>query len=428
MDLVKNGSSMECQRRPPARFPLPVRLLNATGARLRGLGVPLVRLDAASLLRRARWRTGLEDFGDDRFRRPLERLIASFEEENHLTLIGRVAVRADLVRLLENRLHLQETLARHPEIETAKIERPLFILGLPRTGTSILHELMAQDPANRVPLTWEVMRPFPPPDPATFTTDPRIAAVERHLAGIDRLVPDFKAIHPMGARLPQECVAITQHEFASLVWHTTYRVPSYQRWLESADLRWVYASHRRWLQYLGWKVPAERWVLKSPGHLWALDALLDVYPDARIVHTHRDPLRVIASLVSLLCMLRSVATDHIDPREIGADWTVRLADGLTRTMRVRECRQLSSAQVFDVHFHELMRDEIAMVRRIYDHFGMPLSAEAERRMRHFLAEHRADKHGRHTYTLGLGGLDETTERRRYAEYQARHTIPSEPMR
>jgi hypothetical protein len=425
---MKNDSRLERKPRPPARFPLPVRLLNAAGARLRSLGVPLVRLDAASLLRRARRRTRLEDFGDGRFREPLDRLIASLEEEDHLTLIGRVAVRADLLRLLENRLRLRDTLARHPEIESGRIERPLFILGLPRTGTSILHELMAQDPANRVPWTWEVMHPFPPPDPATFTTDARIAAVDRHLAGIDRLVPDFKAMHPMGARLPQECVAITQQEFASMVWHTTYGAPSYERWLESADLGWVYASHRRWLQYLGWKVPAERWVLKSPGHLWALDALLDVYPDARIVHTHRDPLRVIASLVSLLCRLHSVATDRIEPRAIGADWTVRLADGLTRTMRVRDRRRLSSAQVLDVHFHELMRDEIAMVRRIYDHFGMPLSAEAERRMRRFLAENRADKHGRHTYTLGLGGLDEATERRRYAEYQARHAIPSEPMR
>ncbi len=143
-------------------------------------------------------------------------------------------------------------------------------------------------------------------------TDPRIARVEKHLGGIDRLVPGFSSMHPMGARLPQECVAITQHEFASLVWPTTHRVPSYAAWLNEANHGPVYEAHRRWLQYLQWKVPARRWMLKSPGHLWTLDALLREYPDARIVQTHRDPLRVLASLMSLVCTLRSVATDDID--------------------------------------------------------------------------------------------------------------------
>ena len=410
-----------------AARPLGLRLLNGAGAALRRLGLPLLSLEVDSLLAKARRQTGLDDYGDDRFHEPLHRLVASFEGEAHLTLLGRMIAREELVRLLVNRLRVTDVCTRHPEIDSGRVDRPLFILGLPRTGTTILHELMAQDPTNRVPMTWEVRQPFPPPEQATFETDPRIAQVERRLAGVERLIPDFKSIHPMGARLPQECVAITQHEFASLVWHTTHRVPSYQTWLEAADHRPVYAAHRRWLQYLQWKVPARRWVLKSPGHLWTLDALLSVYPDACIVQTHRDPLRVIASLVSLICTLRSMASDDIDPHEIGADWTRRLADGLTRTMRVRERGLLPPAQVFDMRFAEFMRDEVAMVRRIYTHFGMQLSAEAESRMRRFLADNRVDKHGRHTYRLALGGLDEATERRRYAEYQERHGVPSEPV-
>jgi hypothetical protein len=218
-------------------------------------------------------------------------------------------------------------------------------------------------------------------------------------------------MHPMGAELPQECVALTAHDFATMIYHTAYRVPSYQAWLESADLRWVYASHRRQLQYLQWRCPAERWVLKSPGHLWALDALLAVYPDARIVQTHRDPLRVVASLTSLVTLLRSMATDRIDPHEIGADWTARLAAGLARSMKVREGGLPPGAEVFDVHFAEFIRDEVGMVRRIYDRFGMELRAETESRMRRFLAENPREKHGAHRYTLAAAGLDAAAEER-----------------
>src|SRR5262249_25220242 len=158
---------------------------------------------------------------------------------------------------------------------------------------------------------------------------------------------------------------------------TTHRVPGYAAWLEGMDHAPVYASHRRWLQYLQWKAPARRWMLKSPGHLWTLDALLREYPDACIVQTHRDPLRVLASLVSLVCTLRPMASDDVDPREGGAEWSARLADGMYRTMAVRDRERLPSTRVFDMRFREFLRDEIAMVRRIYTHFGMDLSSEAE---------------------------------------------------
>jgi hypothetical protein len=211
-----------------------------------------------------------------------------------------------------------------------------------------------------------------------------------------------------------------------MIFHTTHRVPRYQAWLESTDLCWVYASHRRQLQYLQWRAPATRWVLKSPGHLWALDALLAVYPDARIVQTHRDPLKVIASLTSLVTVLRSLASDAIDPLEIAEDWTARLARGLAHASRVRDATALPPSHVFDVHFAELMADPIAMVRRIYGHFDLTLGADAEGRMRRFLAANPSDKHGTHRYTLAAAGLDAATERRRYADYQRRFGIADEP--
>ena len=407
------------------RRPLGLRLLNGAGRAARATGFPVLRLDAEALMARAERRTGLHDFGADSFREPLGRLVHSLEHEAELTLLGRLIARTDLVRFLENRLRMTAEHRRHPEIAAAPIERPLFILGLPRTGTSILHELLAQDPANRVPMTWEVMHPWPPPERATYESDPRIAQVEKHFAGVDRLIPNFKSMHPMGATLPQECVALTAHDFASMVFHPTYRVPGYQTWLDGADLRGVYASHRRQLQYLQWRCPGERWVLKSPGHLWALDALLDVYPDARIIQTHRDPLKVVASLTSLVALLRSMASDRVDALEIGADWTALLAAGLERSIAVRARRLPEGPQVIDVHFGDLVRDEIGTVRRIYEHFGLTLGADAEARMRRFLAANPRDKHGTHRYTLAASGLDASVERQRYAAYQRRFDVASE---
>ncbi len=386
----------------------------------------MVRLDEASLLARATRNTGLDDFGDAGFREPLRRLLESLEHEAELTLLGRMIARNDVVRLLENRLHMRETFKRHPEIGEHPIRRPLFIIGLPRTGTTILHELLAQDPANRVPLSWEVMHPWPPPERETYESDPRIAQVEKHFEGVDRILPGFKRLHRMGALLPQECVGLMAHEFATILFHTTHNVPSYQAWVEQADLRPVYASHRRQLQYLVWRCPAERWVLKSPQHLWTLEALLAVYPDARIVQTHRDPVRVLASLCNLIQLLRSMASDRIDPVQIGRDWARRMEEGLRTTMDLRASGLLGHDQVFDMHLSEFLQDEIGMIRRIYAHFELKLSDEAETRMRHYLAVNPSNKHGAHRYTLAPSGLDPEAERARFAAYQKRHGIASEP--
>ena len=405
-----------------SRRPLGLRLMNSVGGALRAAGLPLLRLDEQALLERAARNTGLADFGDDWFRAPLRLLLTAFEQEAALTTLGRLIARTDVVRLLENRLRMTDTCRRHPEIDAGEVRQPIFIIGLPRTGTTILHELLAQDPANRVPMTWEVMHPWPPPERATYETDARIAQVERHFSGVDRVIPNFKAMHPMGAKLPQECVAMTAHDFASMLFSTTHDVPSYQRWLDTADLQ---AGVR--LTPPAARVPAVAlpgWVLKSPGHLWALDALLAVYPDARIVQTHRDPLKVIASLTSLITLLRSMASDRIDPAAIGAEWTVRLADGLQKATQVRD-RLLDSSQVFDMHFNECGGNEIAMVRRIYAHFGIELAPTAETRMQRFLAANPKDKHGAHRYTLAPAGLEPVVERRRYAAYQQRFHIAAE---
>jgi hypothetical protein len=411
----------------PGRLPLSLRLVNRAGSVLRAAGVSRATLDPRALLESARRRTGLDDFGDDFFREGLARLVDALEREARLTPMGRVMAKRQIVDLLENRLRMRAAWTAHPEMAAGAIRAPLFILGLPRTGTSILHELLAQDPENRLPMTWEVMWPWPPPARATFESDPRIARAEAHFARIDRLLPDFKRMHPMGARLPQECVALTAHDFASLIFPTTHRVPSYRDWLDRIDRRPVYAAHRRQLQYLQWKAPAARWALKSPGHLWALAALVAEYPDARIVQTHRDPVRVLASLTSLVTYLRGMASDRVDPREVGAEWAEFLAAGLARTMEVRERGLPPAAQVVDVQFRDLVGNEIATIRRLYERFGLELSREAETRMRRFLAAHPKDEHGAHRYALADAGLDPAAESRRFARYRERFAIPEEPV-
>jgi hypothetical protein len=411
-----------------SQLPLPLRLLNVAGRAARSVGLPLLDLDPEELLRTAAQSRGLDDFGDPAFREPYRLLFEAYEHDAHLTAFGRMGVRRDTVRLLENRLYIHDTLKRHPEITKAEIRAPIFVLGLPRTGTSILHEVLAQDPENRVPMTWETNQVFPPPDRATFATDPRIALSEQHYSGLDKVLPEFKKIHRMGAQLPQECVALVSHDFASLVFHTSNDVARYQRWLDgTADLRWAYESHRRQLQYLQWKAPANRWVLKSPGHLWWPEAVLAVYPDARIVQTHRDPLRVVSSLAHLVAVLRGMSSDRIDRFAIGADWAERLALGLNRTLAFRRSGLVPDDRVFDIQFHEFVGNEVATVRRMYEHFGMTLSADAEARMQRYVAANPKDGKGAHRYRLSDAGLDPAAERKRFADYQEHFRVREEPV-
>jgi len=270
------------------------------------------------------------------------------------------------------------------------------------------------------------MWPWPFPEAASYRSDPRIAKADRYLKATDQLIPGFKKMHRMDAELPQECCMLMNHDFMSMQFHTSYRIPGFQDWMDRQDMRPIYASHRRQLQHLQCRCPVKRgWVLKSPQHLWSLDALLAVYPDARIVQTHRDPVKVAASLASLVSLLRGMGSDQVDPGEVGSDWTGRLVEGLSRATAVRDRSELGESRVFDVHFREFLADPLETVRRIYSNFGIQLGAEAERRMRRFLATHPQNEHGRHEYTLKGAGLDLETERDRFEAYQKRFDIPSE---
>ena len=252
--------------------------------------------------------------------------------------------------MLNNRLRLVADRRRQPAIADEVIRRPLFITGLPRSGTTFLHALLAQDPAHRAPQVWEVMYPSPPPERASYAANPRITTTARQLKWLDLLMPDFKTVHLIDARLPQECIAITSHDFRSYTFESMYTVPSYRAWHDRQDKRPEYEFHRHFLQHLQWRCPGQRWVLKAPSHLLALEGLLQVYPDACILLTHRDPLKVLASCASFTEVLRSGFSERVDKAALAREVRQRWEEGAGLAVKYRQAQGNLQQQLFDVHY------------------------------------------------------------------------------
>jgi hypothetical protein len=383
-------------------------------------------VDVDALLAQARDETGHDDLGEPAWRQGLDRLVDALDTEGRLNEIGRAMVPAELTNYLKDRLNIVAWRAEHPDVADGDVVPPIVIVGQGRTGTTILFDLLAQDPVSRVPSTWEVDRPVPPPETATYDTDLRIEEVDATLAMVDLVLPDFRAMHPMGARLAQECVRITASDFRSMIFPTQYRVPSYGRWLlHEADMAPAYRWHRVFLQHLQSRHPATRWVLKSPGHIWCLPALLAEYPDALLVQTHRDPLRIIASIGSLVARLRQLATDESTIPEAAAEFAEYIVDGLDRSIDARADGTVAPVRVVDLQFAQFMQDPFTVIRTIYDRLDLELTPATEQRMRDFLAAHPSE--GAHRYTWSATGLDEGEWRERSRRYQEHFDVPSEAL-
>jgi hypothetical protein len=412
---------------PEAFRPLPIRAFNAAGRGLARLGMRPFRLDEATLTRLASKATGLDDFGDESFRPGLRRLLESIENDARLNLFGRYFARRQLVEHLCHRLTILEHRRRHPEVADQRIERPLFILGLPRTGTTLLYGLLAEDPANRVPLSWEVDDPCPPAETATYTSDPRIERTEKRLEQLRQLAPGFQTIHPVGALMPQECIVLTANEFMSVRFEMCFDVDGYQKWLLEQDMRPAYRFHRQFLQHMQSRHAAERWVLKSPGHLGPIDALFDVYPDAMVVQTHRDPLRVVPSVASLEYTMRIVASDDIDPIRVGRQMLFGWGRLLEQGMEARRRHPERESRILDLHMRDIVGDPVGCIRRIYAHFDLPVSGGFESRMQAYLAAHPKDEFGTHHYGLEPFGLDAATIAQTFKRYCERFRVEPEPF-
>jgi hypothetical protein len=387
------------------------------------------RLQPDQVLEEAIAAAGADDLGAPTWREGFEHLLAAQVAEARLSELGVEVAREEAVLYLTARLGLEAWRRDHPEVAEERVDAPIVIVGQPRTGTTILYDLLAQDPGLRAPLSWEVDRPVPPPQTATYETDPRIDEVQARLDMAEAIIPGFTTFHPMGARLGQECVRITGGDFRSMIFPTQYRVPSYNRWLhDEADLAPAYRYHRRFLQHLQSGHRGERWLLKSPAHLWHLDALVAEYPDVVVVQTHRDPLKVIASVSALVAHLRRMASDETSVAEAAADYGPEIFDGLERGMAARDRGVLAPGRVVDVQFTDFMADPLVTIGAIYDAIGRPLTAESEARMRAFLATHPGDGGGAGTrYRWADTGLDAEACRERATPYQERYGVASEPV-
>lgn len=377
--------------------------------------------EAASILAEARERTGLDDFGEDSFREPMERLLRSLEQEAELSPAGRAMQRARLVGLLVNRLRTEDHFRRFPEIAGEEIREPLVIVGLARTGTTMLHRMIACDPRIFSLLWWESRNPAPFPDAKAGREDPRIADAAAEVAAMVEGAPELVAMHPIEAEQPDEEIMLLEHSFFSTNPEAFADVPSFGAWLDEQDQTPGYLYLKRLLQFLQWQKrraggSGERWVLKTPHHLGFVDLLFRVFPDARVIQTHRDPIETIPSLASLIHAVRSLASDVADPRATGRQWSGRMSRALAHCMRVRADHE---DRFIDVWFRHAMRDPLAQIRRIYDFAGMLLTPEAVRKMERWSVENARDKRIAHSYTLEQFGLTEDGIRRDFAAYRER---------
>jgi hypothetical protein len=408
---------MDEPRWQPPQRPAWVTLLNRVGVTL-GSPAALVPLDEQSLLEAAKAATGLEDFGGDEWRKPFRILLADIENEANLTLAGRLLTRYDLVRSLIVRLQMAETEKRHPEILEQPVEAPIFITGMGRTGTSILYELMAQDPRMRATLGWELR--FPGHD------DRRIADVAAEIDLWLEVVPEFKPIHEMSAEGADEDVVGEMHEFMSQVFTATHRAPNYEAWLVGSGMAQAFRFHRRLLQHLQWKTPG-RVIVKGPSHISCLPSLFAEYPDAQVIMTHRDPLKVMASTANMFATLRWQRSDRVNYAEIVQPLALGYPFLMDMIIQQRSTGVVPDDRFVDVRFADLMLDHLGTISWTYEQLGIDLTDEVADRMRTYLDAKPRARHGSHAYRFDDLGLDQDEMRTKFASYMKHFDIPEEQL-
>jgi len=379
-------------------------------------------LAPGAIVAEANAKAGRARFEDESFREPLARLLDSLDREAGLSAVGRATQHARIVESLVMRHVLEQHEAQHPEIRREEIAAPLVIVGLARTGTTMLHRLLSADPGLYAARWWEVRFPAPFPHSSGRAPDPRIAEAHAQVAWILANQPVLAAIHPWDAEGPDEEIMLMEHSFLSHVPESGANVPAYRAWLDRQDLRPGYAFLRRLLQFLQWQKrrrgeTAERWVLKTPMHLGYLDVLFDTFPGAHVIQTHRDPLETIPSVASMYLALWGLGAEHPDPLEVGRQCLDRYAGALRRCLAVRE--RLPAERFVDVSYREVARDPLGAVRRIYAAAGRKLGPEAEASMKGWVAKNPREHRPPHEYTMETFGYTREAIEREFAAYRAR---------
>ena len=378
-------------------------------------------LAADELIDDARKATGLERFDSESFREGLDILVSDVNRgERPEPLVQRI--RRDFVAALANRLKTTAYLDSRPELLARPIKRPVFVFGVPRTGTTLLSNLLAADPARRSPLTWEIDDPVPPPTTASLYTDPRALGrleMERKMLAAR---PEMGKYYRGSAIYPNECVFIMAHDFKTLMWESRGKLPGYHEWIFQTDVTSAYAYHKRMLQLLQAEAPGI-WNLKMPSHALFIPALLKIYPDARLIWTHRDPFAATGSLCSLISLAHQGYMGKVDVAWLAENYPRQAAAHANRAMDAREA--LGEDRIIDVQYGDLLRDPIGTMRKLYAALGDTLTPQAESHMRVWLDDNPRDKFGKHDYQLAQFGLSVETLAPLFERYLSRYDIERE---
>jgi len=387
----------------------------------------LTELVPDAVIAEARELTGLDDFGSDWFREGLTVYCASVTSEAQLNELGHTAIHGNVVGSLANRLRIVEWSKQHPEVHSERIDAPLIVIGMFRAGTTFLSCLLEQDPRNRALLRWEAGDSVPPPTPDNFRSGPRVEAARFGNDMLEQINPRMRAIHHEEPDGPTECIALMSQDFKSLTWEAISNVPAYGRWLLEADQRSVYEYHRLALQVLQSGGVRGRWTLKSPHHALNLEALTAVYPDARLVLLHRDPVLLCASVCSLINTLSGTFTDADHRAYIAEHWVAMLEESVYRIDRFRAAHP--EHPIVDIKYHDLVRDPVGAVETIYAATDDALDPPARRALTDYVAAHPKGGLGVHGYDLEAFDLDGAQLAARFAGYIDRYDIPEErPVR
>jgi hypothetical protein len=362
----------------------------------------------------ARAATGLHDFGSPYYREGLERTVDALNNEAELSEIGNVIQHATISNALIQRLKVEDTYAQHPEIDHEVVGGPVFVIGLPRTGTTALSQLVAADPQFRSLRMWESQAPTPPPETATQDSDPRIAQAEEGLRMLDEMFPLMKTMHNSEATAATECQDLMGMSFRTFHFDGVVRVPSYLDWLMHCDMRETYTFHRRVLKLLQWHCPPTLWHLKTPVHMFALDALVEAYPNAKFLWSHRDPAKVMGSVCSLIRYVRSWSSDREDPEELGSEQLDSWAEAVRRAMDFRH--RVGDSRFADVAFADLQDDPVGTLQVSYASLGLTFSEDTERAVDQWAHEHKPGSRGAHNYELSDYGLTPEGVREQFADY------------
>lgn len=396
--------------------PALLRLINGCVRLLRFGGIVKPKINADKLVEQAKRHSKLGNFGDEAVQQGLQEFCHALNTEANLSPYGQFMVKKQLAHILDSRLQIVHWCSQHPYIYKNSVTAPLIIVGMPCSGANTLYRLLAQDKELRAPLSWEAHTPFPPPRVSKAHNDPRITKTDIHYALMHRLAPTLHSIHAHAANMPQECTEIDGYSMQSFSWCDAFSTPSYRHWMETRPYKETLKFHKLFLQYLQSDFAENRWLLSSSHHLQALDELLDVYPDALVVHVHRDPVDALLFACSYKYHLRGLYSNKVNAEAIGREQLEYWVRTLKKASRARAQLSAQQDQFFDVQFSDISDKPLQLVEQIYAHFKLKLSTASRNRMQAYLSEAAANKAQHSSYHASDFGLDKERDGERFKAY------------